>query len=217
MKHALWVACALLLSSGCKRNPVDRLTNALGGGAVPDISGTYIIYDEELKTGGGLGLIPAGQNQSINLLATDPNRAGRVIRYSWSGGNVSTGTPQHLFAGFMLLITPDFVGFEEAEGKDLSFGAYTELKFWIRGELATDVTVRIEGPDDGAGGIHPVQDDSVVLTSNWQEVTINLPTLAHFNNVKSFITITFQYAQPPRTTTPGGGGTIYIDDIRYEQ
>jgi hypothetical protein len=35
--------------------------------------------------------------------------------------------------------------------------------------------------------------------------------------VKIFATFVIQYAQPPRTTAPGNGGVIYIDDLRYEK
>jgi hypothetical protein len=56
--------------------------------------------------------------------------------------------------------------------------------------------------------------DSTALGPNWQQVTLPIPA-SNFPNVKVFLTISFQYAQPPRTTDPGNGGVVYIDDISY--
>jgi hypothetical protein len=45
---------------------------------------------------------------------------------------------------------------------------------------------------------------------------LSIPS-ADFANVKAFIIVTFQFAQPSGSSTPGGGGIVYLDDIRYEQ
>ncbi|MFN0118558.1 MAG: hypothetical protein ACKVQC_09745 [Elusimicrobiota bacterium] len=206
----------LLGFSACKRNPVERLTNPMSESAVPQSAAIYTIYDEELKTGGGLGFIPSGDNQSINLAdQTSPRRTVNAIGYTWNGNDPSPGN--HLFAGFSLLITPNFTNLTSAMGKDLSASGYTKMKFFIRGALSSHTTLRIEGPDDGDGGITPSRTEltSTDLTSDWRAVTLNI-TPSHFNNVKVFATFSFQYAQPPRTTNAGEGGTIYIDDIQYE-
>lgn len=212
----LFIAAAFLFFSACKRNPIDRLIDPSSSGAVGTVSGTYVVFDEELKTGGGLGFIPGGQNQSITLTAVDGSR-GRHIRYHWNGQSVSsTTTPQHLFAGFELLVTPDFIDFDAATGKNLAFGGYMNLVFSIRADLSDNTTVRVEGPDDGPGGISPVGSNVLPITSSWQEFSIAIPP-SHFNDVKGFIIVSLQYAQPSGTTSAGGGGTVYIDDIRYEQ
>jgi hypothetical protein len=206
---------AFLLGAGCKHNPIERLAdpNPSGARPFPATGGVYTIYDDELKTGGGLGFIPGGENQTIDLLSS-----GGEIRYSWNGNDVSsTTTTEHLFAGFELLVTPNFVGFESAPGKNLSGAGYTKLKFSIRGSLSANTTVRVEGPDDGLGGITPALVNITTLGSAWQDVTLPIPDPTHFNNVKGFMIVTFQFAQPSGTTTPGGGGTVYVDNIRYEQ
>ena len=87
----------------------------------------------------------------------------------------------------------------------------------MRGNLASENILRIEGPDDGDSATTPARLEmtGAELESGWQEKTIAVPS-ADFQSVKTFFTVSIQYSQPPRTTTPGGGGTVYLDDIRYE-
>lgn len=221
MKNAArFLTLALLLcAAGCKRNPIDRLVDPNPSGALPfDPNGIYVVFDDELKTGGGLGFVPGGQNQSINLSVTDASRPGRQIAYTWNGNDVSSAPAfaQHLFAGFQLLVTPDFTTFDSASGKNLSAGNYATLKFSIKGFLSADTIVRVEGPDDGPGGNVPEVVNITSLGATWQDITLPIPTPSDFNSVKGFITVTFQYAQPSGTTAAGGGGTVFFDDIRYE-
>lgn len=207
-----------ILAAGCKRNITDRLVDPNVNAAVPQSSGLFTVYDDELKTGGGLGFIPGGENQSIDLLdQTDPRRSIAQIRYSWNGNDVlSDGTPQHLFAGFSLLVSDDFTGLDSASAKDLSGPGYTQMKLFVRGGLGVDNSLRIEGPSDGSAGATPARMEltSSELSSDWTEITLPVPA-ADFSAVKVFATFSIQYDQPPRTTNPGTGGLIYLDDIRY--
>ncbi len=208
----------LLLSplGSCKKNPVDRLTNPNPDGAVPQNSGIYIIYDDELKTGGGLGLIPGGENQTIDLSdISEPRRSSLQIRYQWNGGDTPA---QHLFAGYSFSVTPDLSTLSSATGKDLSASGYTKMTFFLRGELSEGNTLRIEGPSDGNSTTVPARMElgPSGVTSDWHAYTLSVPA-SFFSNVKVFATISIQYAQAPRTTNPGQGGTIYIDNIMYER
>lgn len=212
-----------MLVVGCKRNPVDRLANPVPSGALPGSSGIFVIYADELRTGGGAGFIPGGENQSLAFDdRSEPRHDNRAIRYEWNGGDVfdpSTGTVQHLFAGFVLPVTSSLADLDTATGKDLTATTtYMRLQFFARGALSTATKLRIEGPDDGSGGITParMELDSSQLTSNWQEFTLNVPP-GDFSDVKVFLTISFQYEQPPRTESAGNGGVVYLDDIRYVQ
>lgn len=211
MKRAVLIGL-LLLVSGCKKDPVGRIVNPLGDGAVPQISGVYVIYDEELKTGGGLGLIPTSGNQGIDLFdQSAPRRTRNQIRYLWNGQPVGG---QIDFAGFSLLVTPDFSTLNSTPHKDLSFGGYTKLTMWIRGRLGDGVTLRIEGP--GSGASTPVRTDITSLSQTWQPVTLNVPP-SDFTTVRIFMTVSLQYDRVPRTSTPSDGGEVYFDDIRFEQ
>ena len=224
-RNAALAACFALTFAGCEKNPVERLTNPLPGGVVPQASEVYTIYDDELKTGGGLAFIPGGENQVIDLRdQSGPRRSTNHIRYVWNGGdvfNAETGQNQHLFAGFQLLVSPDFTDFASTGGKDLSAGGFTKMVFHIRGELSQETRLRIEGP--AAGTEAPDETCSQTgcqeltsLSSGWQRVEIPI-SAARLGNVKIFATVTFQYDQPPRTTVAGNGGVVHLDDIRYER
>lgn len=209
----------LLSMASCKRNPIERLSNPNPGGSVPQSSGIYTIYDDELKTSGGLGFIPDGGNQSIDMLNQDaPRRTINHIRYMWNGLDVGG---QHLFAGFSLILTPDFSSFSSVNGKDLSAPGYTKVKFYVRGALSSGTKLRVQGPAVGnetAPTVCAPPDclEITSLSSDWtaQEFTISASRLS---NVKVFFTASIQYEQPPRTTAPSDGGSVFFDDIRYER
>jgi hypothetical protein len=217
---SIQVFAGFLMLAACERNPVNRLSDPLADGVVPQSSGTYMIYDEELETGGGLGLIPGSGNQNITLADTsEPRRTLRQIRYTWNGQDVfnpDTMTVEHDFAGFSLLVSPDFTTITSASAKDLSSPGYTTLKMAVRGSLTANTKLRIEGPNtDPPTFTSPILElDSSQLTGEWQDVSLAIPA-NHFSSVKAFVTISFQYTQPPRTTNPGDGGVVYLDDIRY--
>jgi hypothetical protein len=212
---------------GCEKNPVDRLTNPMPDGALSQTSGTYVVYDDELRTGGGLGYIPGGENQTADVSDfSSPRRTISQLRYSWNGQDVSNGSVlQHLFAGFSLPITSFLEDVVSAQPKNLSGAGYTKVRMQIRGTLSDRTAVRIEGPDDGAGGIVPVQVNSrrqgdvsggdFVLTNEWQQIEV--PANGQFSAVKIYLTVSFQFSQPFGTTQPGGGGEIFLDDIHYVQ
>jgi hypothetical protein len=89
------------------------------------------------------------------------------------------------------------------------------LRLFVRGALSTNTTLRIEGPSNGTTST-PARVELSSLGSEWQEVVLSIPA-ADFSNVKVFLTVSFQYSQPPRTTANGEGGVVFLDDIRYER
>ena len=204
---------------GCKRNPVDRLRDPYPGGSVPLTSGVFTIYKDELKTGGGFGFIPTGENQTIDSADTSsPRLTARSIKYSWNGQDVLHTTDtvaNHAFAGFSLCVSPDLATVNSTPGKNLMAPSYTTLKLFVRGSLSSDTRLRIEGPGDNV--LTPARTELTSLSSDWQEVSLPIPTASDFSDVKIFLTISFQYSQPSGTTTPGEGGVVYLDDIRYVQ
>jgi hypothetical protein len=211
MKRALIVSL-LFFATGCKKDPVGRIVNPLGDGAVPQVSGVYVIYSDELKTGGGLGFVPTAGNQGIDLFdQSEPRRTRNQIRYLWNGQSVGG---QINFAGFSLLITPDFSTLNSTPHKDLSFGGYTKLTMMVRGRLGDGVSLRIEGP--GSGSSTAARTDITTLSNTWQQITLSVPS-ADFSTVRIFMTLTFQYDRVPRTDVPSDGGEVYLDDIQFEQ
>jgi hypothetical protein len=214
---------AIFVLPGCEKDPVDRLTNPLSEGAVPGYSGTYIVYDDELKTGGNLALIPGGENQEIDLSDRSAPRGNlRQVRYTWNGLSVSTypaGGYQQLFAGFIFMVGDDVNTLQSTPGRDLSGPGYTQMTFSVRGWLSEETSLRVEGPSTAETGFTPARvdiDRSELSLNVWKSYTLTVPA-TDFNNVRTFITLTIQYDQPPRTTLPSNGGTIYIDDIRYSR
>lgn len=216
----LVLALAAVVTS-CRKNPIERLVNPYGDSSVPGVSGTYVIYDDELKTGGAVGFIPFGENQIIDFAdKTSPRRSADQLRYQWTGLDTSSttaGASQHDFAGFSLFFAPTIAGAATSPGVNLAPGGYTKVKLWVRGDLSAENRLRIEGPDDGNSGTPTARVELTgdQLAQGWQEVTLPIPP-TDFQNVKVFLTISIQYSQPPRTTAAGNGGTVYLDDIRYE-
>lgn len=213
----LILSVVFLSGSGCKKNPVDRLTNPLESGSVPGTSGIYTVYDDELKTAGGLIFIPSGENQSIELTdLSAPRRNRNHLRYIWNGQDVpNNGSAQHLFAGFSFVVSQDAASLASTPARDLSGRGYDTLTMYVRGSLSLHTKLRIEGPDDGTGGITAARTELDSLSSEWVKVTLSVPA-GDFSSIKSFVTISFQYDQPAFTTAPGEGGVVYIDDIQYE-
>jgi hypothetical protein len=203
-----------LAFAGCRKNPIEKLSNTLADGALPQSSGTFVLYDDEVKTGGGAGFIPGGENQSISFDdQASPEQGYRDIRYIWSGADVMGSTEtEHLFAGFSMLVSPDFTAFNTTPARDLSAPGYTSVKLFVKGSLSTGTTLRVEGPSTGASNFVAARIEPT-LTSDWQEVTLPIPA-SDFSRVKVFLTVSLQYAQPPRTTAPGNGGVVYLDNIR---
>ena len=230
MKNPTFTIChfvlgvSLLLLVGCKRDPTDRLVDSNLSGSVPQISGIFHIFDDELKTAGGLGFVPGGENQSIDLRDQSSPRGGLAqIRYAWNGGEVFNdgATPpgfQHDFAGFSLLVSQDFTTNVSAPARNLSAANYTQLIFSIRGSLSANTTVKVDGPDDGDSTTSTTSRtlSASEVGSGWREYAIAIP-IGDFSSIKVFVTFTLQYAQPPRTTVAGNGGVIYVDNIRYAQ
>jgi len=213
---------------GCEKNPIDRLTNPLNDGVVPGTSGVFVIYDDEPKTGGGVAFIPGGENQNIDFSdRSGPHDGKKDLRFIWNGGDVTNSTTtetEHLFAGFMLMAIDDVTKLDSSVGRDLRTPGYTKLTFWARGVLSENTTFRVEGPGYGTGGITPVRLDIPdvsngipPLSAEWTFYSLNIPSSNDFKNVKIFVIVSLQYSQPPRTTANGGGGVIYLDDIRYSQ
>ena len=213
-KRVRWMlAAAAVFFFACERNPIEKLVNPIPDGSVPQSSGLFVLYDDELRTGGGLGLIPGGGNQTISLAdRSSPQRSTNDIHYAWNGGDVAG---QHLFAGFSLLVTPDFTSFANARPKDLSGPGYTKVTLYLRGSLSAGTQIRIEGPDAGPGHTGtPYQ--SSALSGSWTQISFAVPP-ADFQRVKVFLTVSFQFTQPAGTTDPGEGGEVFLDDIRYER
>src|ERR1039458_9963935 len=79
---AMTALCLCLVAAGCK-SPFDRTRDASGGGGTGTLSGSsnFVIFSDELKTGGGAFEYPGGENQSLSFADTSNPISRRSIRY----------------------------------------------------------------------------------------------------------------------------------------
>ena len=232
--------CLCLVAAGCK-SPFDRTRDASGGGGTGTLSGSsnFVIFSDELKTGGGAFEYPGGENQSLSFADTSNPISRRSIRYSWNGQPTVAGSADATFAGFDLMHvvdnTPTLTIYAATPGRDLRQTGYTKATFYARGTLASNTVLKIEVSDDGntstsdpclvlsaagtdnsacdANGLDLLKMPAQVLTSSWRQYTITIPT-ASLGNVKDLFKATFVFA-PSYGAIPQGG-VIYVDQIQYE-
>jgi hypothetical protein len=232
----------LLVVAGCK-NPFDSTRNASGGGPTGTFSGssTFVIFYNELVSGGGAFLYPGSDGQSLSFNDTSNPIGYRSIRYSWTGQPVSnpgcSPDPTHNFAGFDLMHTPTLDTYLTTPGRDLSKAGYTKVTFYARGSLSSRTLVKVEvasaqnpsvcvplhaacislsvsGTDDDDNNPCGV---TGTLTSSWQHYSIPVDG-STLTAVKNFFKSTFIFNDLyPGSTTPGQGGTVYFDQILYQQ
>jgi hypothetical protein len=234
-----------LLLIGCK-SPFDRTRDASGAGPTGTFSGNtnFVIFQDELKSGGGAFLYPGGENQSLTFSDTSNPISRRSIRYSWTGGLVSapgcTPNPTPFFAGFDLMHTPTIDTYNSTPGRDLHKAGYTKITFVARGTLTSHTVLKIEGatPPSPAGCQPPIvvpclwlHDSNSIdiddgsnsqgcghntLSGSWNSYSIAIPAgwLAA-TAVKDFFKATFVYNQQPGAPT-GQGGIVYFDVVQYQ-
>jgi len=234
--------CVLIFGlsvTGC-RNPFDRTRDASGGGPTGTFgnSSTFVVFSNELQTGGGAFEYPGSDGQSLVFNDTSNPISRRSIRYGWTGQAVAGQT---VFAGFDLMHTPQLSAYATTPGRDLHLAGYMKVTFYARGSLSSNTVLKIEVADDGntttpdpcvtlyMGAVPPSPDpcdangsDNLkmtpqVLTSSWQPYTITLlNSVLSMSNVKDFFKATFVFT--PAVGAPAGqGGTAYFDQIQYEQ
>lgn len=206
--------------TGCDRHPFKKVSTLRDEGLLPSVNATFIVYDDELKTGGNLFVFPGGENQTVELKWQDrPYRGKNCIMYSWNGRDVNDGNlgiTRHDFVGLDLVVSEGSGDFAASSSLDLSAGAYAKATFWIRGTLSEGTTLKVESPDDGSTATAAPQLLITSISETWQKNEITIAA-SDLTALKEFFKITFVYTQPTGTTTPGGGGTVFLDDIRLEQ
>ncbi|MFH1378837.1 MAG: hypothetical protein ABII23_01045 [bacterium] len=206
---------------GCDRHPFKNTSALESEGLLPEVSSEFIIYDDQIKTGGNLFTFPGGENQTVDLESRDnPCRGKKAICYSWNGKQVFDGTLQiyrHDYVGLDLGISQGSDDYDALSPRDITLGAYTKASFFVKGSLSANTTVKFEVVDDGNTATDAPQKVVSSLRSSWEKHEITGISVSDLTNVKDYFKVTFIYTQPTGTTTHGNGGTIYIDDIKLEQ
>ena len=234
----------LLAVAGC-RNPFDRTRNASGGptGTIGN-AGTFIIFGNELQSGGGAFEYPGSEAQSLTFNDTsNPYNSYRSIRYAWTGEAVAGQT---IFAGFDLMYAISQALYNPSpsvKGLNLQATAgkpnYTKVTFYARGSLSSNTVLKIEAAADGVStdpdpcltlstagnasddvctiyGAHELLGiPPQALSTSWQKYTITIP-ITSLANVKDFFKATFVFT-PAYGAPAGQGGAVYFDQIQYEQ
>jgi len=213
----------ILLAAGCNRLPTERLTDPAPEGAVPDANvSTWVLFEDEARTGGGAYLFPEADNQELVIGTDETAFAGKKsIRYLWNGGPVPDPTfgNQHAFAGFGLIVSNDGTGLPTAAPRNLTDAGFTKITFWAKGSLSENTILRAGGPGEGTGASTLPRLDIArsELTGDWKKFTITGIPDAQWRNVKEYVLFVFVYTQPTATTNPGQGGVVFIDQIAYEK
>ncbi len=234
--YSLLSACCLLLASGCNKNPFDRTRDASNGGGTGAITGgsNFVIFNNELVSGGGAFEFPGSEGQSLIFNDTSNPISHRSIRYSWTGEPVAG---QSIFAGFDLMHTALFSDYVSTPGRNLHQANYTKVTFFARGTLSSNTELKIEVSDDGktptpdpclvlstdgldpnnlcdANGFDPFKMAPMQITSSWRQYTITVNNSA-LTSIKDFFKATFVFT-PAIGAPTGQGGTAYFDVIQYQ-
>lgn len=228
---AVFIAACTFGLLGCDHTPLDKIINpgtTTSGGAW---SGTWVIYDNEVKTGGATMMFNTMEGQDLSFAcAENPHAGSHCVKFSWDGSTVvvySTSssvanTSGSSFVGFSLIAAASTGDYNNVS-KDLTGGAYTKLSFWARGSLNSNVYLRVEANSDDpsfyrlASGQYGVWMGTV--GSSWQKYEIPLDSTRNkLSTVRDFVKIILRYDEDgnPDTanTRQGCGGTVYIDDIQ---
>lgn len=216
----------------CERNPMKRLSDPFDEGALTTWSGVFKIYDDDLITGGNVAFIPSDltppdNNLTIDFKVTDENppEGTKCLKFTWNGGDQWWGGTvnknEHDWAGVSLIVATHWSLYDSTPAKDLTPGGYTKITFKAFALIDSNTYVKFEGPVSktvaapARGGTQYLRLNSREL-GNWQTYTINF-NANDFKYVKDYFKIVIEYPQGINNGPFGNGGTVYVDDIRYER
>jgi|GEM_PF-2894784 len=234
ISRILLIMTALLVLTSCEKNPISKLQDPTPDGAINSWNGVLKIYDEDLRTGGNVEFIPSDFDPPDNTMAidfkdSDENAPQGVncMKYSWNGKDVIWTSPlappsglEHTFGGVTLIVATHFTLYNSTPGRDLRAGGYTHISFKAKAVLGRgsdavgDTTVKFEGPTQEASGVHDFirLNRSQISEVAWQEYSIPLAT-TDLGNVKDYFKIVIEW----HGADVGEGGTVFVDDLRYER
>jgi hypothetical protein len=212
------VLCCLALAS-CQKDPVNHLINPTASNTAGGWSGVWTIYDDDLKTGGTVMMFTSKDGQQIDFASKEnPHTGAQSLKYSWDGTDAIAyqGALQYFqpgYVGFGLIVPEDQSKFGVVT-RDLTPGGFTKVSFWIRGNIGSLVTFRLEtdnGTNVSPSGNNAWESNTTdrAVTSAWQRYEFALS--GSQAATKLFLKIFFKYAGGPGTR--GTGGTVYLDDI----
>lgn len=205
---------------GCDKTPANKITNPAVSNAAGawDTNADWVLYDDEIRTGGTIMMFNSMDNQILDMSCTDnPYSGSKCIKYTWNGKDVykyeAPSGLEHDFCGFSLIASNDV---NNIVTKDISGGAYTKISFRARGSLNAYVYLRVESNNGTSLTPTPGNDAwmSNAITSNWTQYDFPI-TGTTMTSLKDYVKIVLKYDEgTPSNTVTGNGGTVFIDDIR---
>jgi hypothetical protein len=221
---ALLPIVVLFLVAGCEKNPANRFVNpAPAQNPTGTYSGQWIIYDDELKTGGTVMFLTSSDGQQFNLSCYDnPHSGTKCIEYSWDGRNVtayggtadsisSSSSIENTWCGFSFIAANSIASYNSVT-KNLALGGYTKMTFWARGTLNSNVSLRLESNNGGPNSVSGSDAiETGTLSSSWQYYEFSVTPAAA---AKDFVRVILKFNQSANLDAPNGnGGTVFLDDI----
>lgn len=217
----------------CQRNPVDLLQDPYPDSAIGNWSGVFVVYDDDLRTGGNVEFIPSDLPPPDNQMAADfkttlenPPEGIYCIQYHWSGKDIYWDDPkvpfkgyEHDWAGMSLIVATHWSLYDTTPARDLSPGGYTKITFKAKAVIANGTYVKFEGPlstnvaTPARGGTDYLRLSNTDLVE-WNTYTINLSNNS-LKKVKDYFKIVIEYPAGRSNGPYGDGGTVFVDDIRY--
>ncbi len=232
--------------TGCNKSPFERTKDASNGGATGTFGAApaYVIFNNELVSGGGAFLYPGDEGQSLSFNDRSNPISQRSIRYSWTGEAVTNTScqaqnPTHAFAGFDLMDTATRAEYDaQTVGHDLRQAGYTKVTFYARGSLSTNTYLKVEVASPKATNActgtvspclklvmantsdpDPLRDPTCsvqTLSESWGQYTIPIQN-SDLQSVQDLFKATFVFVDPfVGNLAPGQGGTAYFDVIQYK-
>ncbi len=191
----------------CDRYPVEAIVGIPG--RIDSWPNPWYVYDDQINTRGSMEpfrwvddpYCATWTYASVDFSWTGNVKSGhKCMKFTWLGD--VTDTSGATYFGFGLMA-------RELSGEKIALGSagYTNLKFWLRGDLTENCSFKIEVPDtDTAKTITSTQ-----VSSEWTEVTIPVDMLssAEIEYVLAFA------LKPTDDSLKTNGGTVYLDDIRF--
>lgn len=199
----------LFVFAACDKKPVNRLANPTTSNTTGSTVWTapWIVYDDEIKTGGGIARFTTPEGQVLDFASTENPHSGLdCVKFSWDGSEVrpyaDPNTAEHSWVGFSFKVLNDNI-VNSPSTKDLSPGHYTKLSFYARGTLSANVTLRVKGAGATSETIIPV-------TSAWQHFTAPTGTLTDVDTFAIFVL-------GSNGSSKTNGGIVFLDDIQLIQ
>ncbi len=196
--------------TSCDRYPMEAIVGL--GAPMKSWPNPWYIYDDQINTRGSMEPYRWKDDQycaewnyaKLDFSWMNNVKRGNKCMYFTYIGNASDASGATYF-GFGLMAR-ESLGGKVALGK----AGYDNMRFWIRGELHDNCKFVIEIP--GTSVKRTIT--SSQISSQWQEIVVPMSSIAPEAEVEFDIAFSLAAIDGAVKTN---GGTVYLDDIRFEK